>query len=55
MRIDSCRNCGFELTISKLCKDCGNPIKLDCKHCNRYVDDKIHFSCKTEKKQISLC
>jgi len=42
MRIDSCRNCGITLKVKKLCRDCGQPLNLECNNCNAFVDDLIH-------------
>lgn len=42
MRIDSCRNCGQELQVTKLCIDCNQPLHFDCTNCNVFVDDPIH-------------
>jgi len=42
MRIDSCRNCGNELSIVELCPDCTQPLHLKCEKCIKFVDDPIH-------------
>ncbi|MBL7015910.1 MAG: hypothetical protein ISR79_06035 [Nitrosopumilus sp.] len=42
IRIDSCRKCGQELQVTKLCIDCNQPLHFDCSNCNLYVDDPIH-------------
>ena len=43
MRIDSCRNCGNQLTVNELCSDCSQPICYQCDHCKHFVDDPIHL------------
>jgi predicted amidophosphoribosyltransferase len=42
IRIDSCRKCGKELQITKLCNDCQRPLHFDCSNCNLFIDDQIH-------------
>jgi predicted amidophosphoribosyltransferase len=41
MRIDSCRKCGEELQITRLCSNCVQPLHFDCNNCNVFVDDPI--------------
>ncbi len=43
MRIDSCRNCGSELKVIKLCMDCSQPLHYQCEHCRSFVIDSIHL------------
>jgi len=43
MRIDSCRNCGKQLTVVKLCEDCDQPLHYLCVHCRHFIDDPIHL------------
>ena len=43
MRIDSCRNCGSELKVIELCRDCGQPLHYHCEHCRNFVTDSIHL------------
>ncbi len=42
MRIDSCRNCGSELSVVELCPDCRQPLHFECGKCIKFVDDPIH-------------
>ncbi len=42
LRIDSCRKCGEELQVLKLCNDCHQPLHFDCSNCTIFVDDPIH-------------
>ncbi len=46
MRIDSCRNCGDELLVVKLCPDCRQPLHFECEKCIKFVDDPIHSHLK---------
>jgi len=43
MRIDSCRNCGNQLTIIELCEDCDQPLHYQCEHCRHFIDNPIHL------------
>jgi len=43
MRIDSCRNCGSELKVIELCRDCGQPLHYQCEYCRNFVTDSIHL------------
>jgi len=43
MRIDSCRNCGKQLTVNELCSNCSQPICYQCDHCKHFVDDPVHL------------
>ena len=54
MRIDSCRNCGFESTVKKHCNACSQPIQFQCKHCLKYAEDPIHANCQNEESKVSL-
>ncbi len=42
MRIDSCRNCGDELHVTRLCSNCDQPLHFECNNCISFVDDPIH-------------
>ncbi len=42
MRIDSCRNCGSELKVIELCRECDQPLHFQCEKCRYFVDDPIH-------------
>ncbi len=42
MRIDSCRNCGNKVQVTKLCQICIQPRVFQCSHCSHYVYDQIH-------------
>ena len=42
MRVDSCRKCGEELQVMKLCSNCDQPLHFKCKNCNAFVEDPIH-------------
>jgi len=42
LRIDSCRSCGEELQITKLCNECQQPLHFDCSNCNLFIDDPIY-------------
>ncbi len=42
MRINSCRKCGQELQVMKLCGYCDQPLHFECNNCNASVDDPIH-------------
>ncbi len=42
MRVDSCRNCGSELKVIKLCGECDQPLHYQCENCRHFVDDPIH-------------
>ncbi len=42
MKIDSCRNCGIELQVMRLCSHCDQPLHFECNNCNAFVDDPIH-------------
>jgi len=45
MRIDSCRNCGQELKISKNCSICREPNLFECRHCSISIDEQYHSTC----------
>jgi len=42
MRIDSCRKCGKELQVTRLCNNCDQPLHFDCNDCHTFVDVPIH-------------
>jgi len=42
MKINSCRNCGSELKVIELCRDCDQPLHYQCEKCRYFVDDPIH-------------
>lgn len=42
MRIDSCRNCGSELIVIELCRECDQPLHYQCENCTCFVDVPIH-------------
>ncbi len=42
IRIDSCRRCGEELQVMRLCSHCDQPLHVECNNCNVFVDDPIH-------------
>ncbi len=42
MRVDSCRNCGNKVQVTKLCQICIQPREFQCSHCSHYADDQIH-------------
>ena len=52
MRIDSCRNCGILLSITRKCYVCMQPIQFQCFECFKYVDDPIHTVCMLKIAQI---
>ena len=43
IRIDSCRKCGEELQVMRLCNNCDQPLHFECNNCNVFVDDPIHL------------
>ncbi len=45
MRIDSCKKCGKEMTISENCNICQNPIIFECKNCGILTEEQIHLKC----------
>lgn len=47
MRTESCRNCGKQLSVLKICQICRQPKQIKCEHCFKYVDDPIHSKCET--------
>jgi len=42
MRIDSCRKCGKELQVTRLCSNCDQPLHFECNNCISFVDNPIH-------------
>ena len=42
IRIDSCRKCGEELQVMRLCNNCDQPLHFECNNCISFVDDPIH-------------
>ena len=42
MRIDSCRKCGKELQVMRLCSNCEQPLHFECSNCSAFVDNPIH-------------
>lgn len=42
MRIDSCRKCGTELEMYKICSVCDQPIQFHCRKCDLETDEQIH-------------
>jgi predicted amidophosphoribosyltransferase len=42
MRVNSCRKCGQELQVMKICSNCDQPLHFECNNCKAFVDDPIH-------------
>ena len=42
IRIDSCRKCGEELQVMRLCNNCDQPLHFECNNCSAFVDNPIH-------------
>jgi hypothetical protein len=45
MRFDSCRMCGKELEIDKLCEICNLPITFSCHACGNITEKQFHPQC----------
>jgi len=42
VRFDSCRNCGSELKVIELCRECDQPLHYQCENCRLFVDVPVH-------------
>ena len=45
MRLDSCKKCGKEMTVSETCNTCQNPIIFECKNCGILTEEQTHLKC----------
>lgn len=48
-RQDSCRICGRDTSPLNFCLDCKQPNQFQCRKCQLYLDEEIHFSCKNSR------
>lgn len=53
MRVDSCRNCGNQISVKKHCKVCHQPVQLQCENCQKFLDDPVHSICsQTQERHL---
>ena len=54
MRKDSCRGCGYDLQVFRVCPICEQPSQFQCTSCDRYTDEQIHAQCRRIKSEIAV-
>ncbi|MCH8916046.1 MAG: hypothetical protein IIA82_09435 [Thaumarchaeota archaeon] len=45
MKQESCRTCGVELEIKKICNICSQANQFFCHNCGYESEEQIHFQC----------